>query len=109
MRDTCHMLTRETQVLSGNLVCSGGHLQFSREHRDRCELLCPGSFHGSPVNVAVVAFPEAEAERVEVELTPAVVAQQLPLVVVLPQGEAQVGVLGQQQVPCGSSPERREE
>ncbi|KAG7234510.1 hypothetical protein INR49_004525 [Caranx melampygus] len=50
---------------------------------------------GSPVDVAVVAFPEAEAERVVVEFAPAVVAQQLPLVV-LPQGETQVGVLVQE-------------
>lgn len=95
------------KVLSGKIIFSCRDLQFSWEEREGWKLLRPGSFHGSSVNVAVVAFPEAEAERVEVEFTPAVVAQQLPLIVVLSQGETQVGIIGQEEVSCGSSPERR--
>lgn len=67
-------------------------------------MMCPGSFHSSPVNVAIVAFPEAEAERVEVKFTPAVVAQELPLLFVLSQGETRVGIL-RQKLSWSSSPE----
>lgn len=81
---------------------SGRHLEFSREESQRREL--PRSLHGSPVDEAL---PEAQAERVEVELAPAVVAQELPLLLVLPQREARVRLL--QEVRGGSPPERREE
>lgn len=56
----------------------------------------PGSFNGSSVNVAIVAFPEAKAKRVEVEFTPAVVAQELPLLLILSQRETRVGILHQE-------------
>lgn len=66
--------------------------------------MCPGSFNSSPVNVAVVAFPEAEAERVEVKFTPAIVTQELSLLFILSQGETRIGILCQK-LSC-SSPER---
>lgn len=87
---------------------SGRHLQFSREERKGREIMRPGSFNGSPVNVAIVAFPEAEAEWVEVKLAPAVVAQELPLLFVLSQRETRVGIL-HQNLSCSSPPERRQD
>lgn len=79
-------------------------IQFSREERKEGKPICPGCFNRSPVNVAVVAFPKAEAERVEVEFTPAVVAQELPLVFILSQGETGVGILCQK-LSCAAPPE----
>lgn len=55
-----------------------------------------------------MALPEAEAKRVVVKLTAAVVAQELPLLLVLPQGEAQVGLLGLE-VSARSPPEEWED
>lgn len=87
---------------------SGGHLQFSREDRNGWQIMCPGSFNGSPVNVAIVAFPEAEAEWIEVKLASAVIAQELPLLFIFSQREARVGIL-HQNLSCSSPPERRQD
>lgn len=79
-------------------------IQFSREERKGGKLICPGCFNCSPVNVAIVAFPKAQAERVEVEFTSAVVAQELPLVFILSQGETGIGIL-RQKLSCAVPPE----
>lgn len=101
-------LPRDEKTSRDTTSVSGRHLQFSREERKRWKLICPGSFNGSPVNVTVVAFSKAEAERVEVKLTPAVVAQELPLVFILSQGETRVGIL-RKKLPSASSPEWRKD
>lgn len=67
----------------------------------------PRSLHGSPVHVAVVALPEAKSKRVEVEFAPAVVTQQLPLLLLLPQRETRVGVVQQEELLCTSPPKAR--
>lgn len=72
---------------------SGGNLL-----RHRGQSVCPCLLHGSAVNEALA---KAEAKRVQVELAP--VTQQLVLVV--PEGQARVGLLQQQQLSCGSPPE----
>lgn len=65
-----------------------GHLQLQGEKASG-----PGSVHSSAEHVAVGAFPKAEAKWVGVEFTAAVVAKQLPLLLILPQGETQAGIL----------------
>lgn len=87
---------------------SGRHFQFSSKDRKGGEIVCPGSFNGSSVNVAVVAFPEAKAKRVEVKFTSAVVAEELPLLLVLSQRETRVGILHQELLGT-SSPEGRQD
>lgn len=80
---------------------SGRHLQFSQEERKGGDIVCPGSFNSSPVNVAVVAFPEAEAERVEVKFTPAIITQELSLLFILSREETRIGILCQK-ISCSS-------
>lgn len=93
-----------TALFWSQTPASGRHLQVSWKEREWWDP--PGPLPGSSAWGAAVAFPEAEAKRVIVKLTAVVVTEELPLVFVLSQGEAQVGLICQD-VSAGSSPEDR--